>query len=130
MRQRSTATGLSVTQTLEQAPSAYAPASKNAQDLTAAIAYCMPKYMIPFRMVERPGFLRMMKVAVPLYKVHSLNCFSKTEIPKLYNTVKADVKKSLAQGKFFAATTELWTSERGGGLPYIILTIHYLTPDW
>jgi hypothetical protein len=81
-------------------------------------------------MVERPGFLRMMKVAVPLYKVPSRNYFSKTEIPKMYNIVKADLKKSLAQGEFFAATTDLWTSERGGGLPYISFTIHYLSPDW
>lgn len=31
---------------------------------------------------------------------------------------------------FFAATTDLWTSESGAGLPYISFTIHYLTPDW
>ncbi len=81
-------------------------------------------------MVERPGFLRMMKVAVPHYKVPTRNYFSKIEILKMYNAVKADVKKSLAQGEFFAATTDLWTSERGGGLPCISFTVHYLTPDW
>lgn len=26
--------------------------------------------------------------------------------------------------------TDLWTSERGGGLPYISFTVHYLTPEW
>ena len=85
MRQRSTASGLSVTQTLEQAPSAYAPASKNAQDLTAAIAYCIPKYMIPFRMVERPGFLRMMKVAVGVGKVHLLRELVQSSVHKFLN---------------------------------------------
>lgn len=48
----------------------------------------------------------------------------------MYNAVKADVRKSLAQGEFFAATTDLWTSESGARLPYISFTIHYLTPDW
>nr|XP_054591712.1 E3 SUMO-protein ligase ZBED1-like [Nothobranchius furzeri] len=132
-RQRSTATGSSVTQTLEQAfqkQTDYVPASQKAQELTAAIAYLIAKDMMPFRIVERPGFLRMMKVAVPHYKVPTRNYFSKTEIPKMYNAVKADVKKSLAQGEFFAATTDFWTSERGGGLPYISFTVHYLTPDW
>lgn len=98
---RSTATGSSVTQTLEQAfqkQTSYAPASKNAQELTAAIAYCIAKDMQPFRMVERPGFLRIMKVAVPHYKVPTSNYFSKIEIPKMYNAVRADVTKSLARG--------------------------------
>ncbi|KAK0144340.1 Zinc finger BED domain-containing protein 1 [Merluccius polli] len=119
--------------TLEQAfsrQSAYATASKKAQDLTAAISYCIAKDMMPFQMVERPGFLRVMNVAVPHYKVPSRNFFSKTEIPKMYNAVKADVRKSLAQGEFFAATTDIWTSESGAGQPYISFTIHYLTPDW
>lgn len=49
----------SVTQTLEHAfkrQSAYAPASKNTQDLTAAISYCIAKDMMPSQMVDRPGF--------------------------------------------------------------------------
>ena len=41
----------------------------------------------------------------------------------MYNIVKADLKKSLAHGEFFAATTDLWTSESS-------FTIHYLSPDW
>lgn len=106
-----------VTQTLEQVfkrQAAYAPTSKNAQDLTAALSYYIAKDMMPFQIVERPGFLRLMKVAVPHYKVPSPTLFYKTEIPNLYNQVKADVGKSLAQGTWFAATTDLWTSESRG----------------
>jgi hypothetical protein len=47
--------------------------------------------MMPFQIVERPGFLRLMKVAVPHDNVPSRTLFSKTEIPNLYNQVKADV---------------------------------------
>ncbi|KAI2645357.1 E3 SUMO-protein ligase ZBED1 [Labeo rohita] len=50
--------------------------------------------------------------------------------PSSSTVVKADVVKNLAQGTWFAATTDLWTSESGGGQPYISFTIHYLTPDW
>lgn len=42
----------------------------------------------------------------------------------MYSAVKADVK-SFAPGEFYAATTDLWTSEGGGGLPYISFTVHY-----
>lgn len=133
MRQPSTATGSSVTQTLEQAfkrQSDYAPASKKAQELTTAISYCIAKDVMPFQMVERPGFLQLIKVAVPHYIVPSHTFFSKTAIPKMYNAVKADVRRSLAQGAFFAATTDLWTSDSWAGQTYMGCTIHYLTPDW
>ncbi|XP_038860759.1 E3 SUMO-protein ligase ZBED1-like [Salvelinus namaycush] len=120
-------------QTLQQAfkrQAAYAPTSKNAQGLTAALSYYIAKDMMPFQIVEKPGFLRLMKVAVTHYKVPSQTLLSKTEIKDLNNQVKADVGKSLAQGTWFAATTDLWTSKSGGGQPYISFTIHYLTPDW
>ncbi|XP_051517506.1 protein Wnt-7a-like isoform X3 [Myxocyprinus asiaticus] len=69
----STHSSSSTPQTLEQAfirQTAYAPSSKNAQDITAAISYYIAKDMMPFQIVERPGFLRLMKVAVPHYKCH------------------------------------------------------------
>lgn len=66
--------------------------------------------------------------SIPAKKCHF---FPKTEIPNLYNQVKAAVvKKKIAQGTWFAATTDLWTSESRGGQPYMSFTIHYLTPDW
>jgi hypothetical protein len=52
------------------------PHQKNTQDLTAALSYHIAKDMMPFQTVERPGFLRLMKVAVPHYKVSAANCVS------------------------------------------------------
>ncbi|XP_051800213.1 E3 SUMO-protein ligase ZBED1-like [Acanthochromis polyacanthus] len=124
---------VTVAQTITQAferKAAYAPTSKHAKDLTAAISYFIAKDMMPFQTVERPGFLNVMKVAVPHYKVPSRNHFSKTEIPKMYNDLKAEVAKSVTQGTYYAATTDIWTSESGAGQPYISFTIHYLSPDW
>ena len=100
----SSATAAPVTQTLEQSfahQAAWAPTSKKAQDLNKALGYWIARDMMAFQVVERPGFVRLMKVAVPHYKVPSRNFFSKTEIPHLYNKVRADVEKSLAQGDFF-----------------------------
>lgn len=106
------------------------PNKKNALDLAVALSYYIAKDMMPFQIVERPGFLRLMNFAMPHYKVPSRTFFSKTEIPNLYNQVKTDVGKYLAQGPMFVSTIDLWTSESGAGQLYISFTIHYLTPDW
>ncbi|KAI7811508.1 putative zinc finger BED domain-containing protein 1-like [Triplophysa rosa] len=53
----------------------------------------------------------------------------KTELPKMYNSLKEEVGKRIARGKWYAATTDLWTSSGGSGHPYISFTIHYLL-DW
>lgn len=84
--------------------------------------------MMPFRVVERPGFLKLMKKAAPLYKVPSRKYFSKTVIPQMYNEVKADITK-LTQGSWFAATTDIWTSSGGGGEPYLSFTIHFVSEE-
>lgn len=113
-----------------QKQASYAPTSKNAKDLNGAVAYFISKEMMPFQIVEKPGFLKMMKTAAPLYKVPTRQFFSRTEVPRLYNEVKADVTKRVAQGTWYAATTDLWTSSGGGGEPYISFTIHYVSPEW
>lgn len=85
--------------------------------------------MIPIHTVAKPGFQKLMKTTVPLYKIPSEKFFSKTELPRMYNSVKDEVGKRIAQGKWYAATTDLWTSSGGSGHPYISFTIHYLL-DW
>lgn len=95
---------------------------KNAQGLTSVIAYCIAKDMMPFQMIKRPGFLRMIKVAVPNYKVPTRNYFSKTE--------HSDVKKSLAQGEFYIATIQTAIQTSGPVIEVVVyrFTVHYLTP--
>nr|XP_017213371.1 zinc finger BED domain-containing protein 1-like [Danio rerio] len=91
-----------------QRQASYGPSSHRAKEINHAIAYCIAKDMIPIYTVAKPGFLKLMKTTVPL---------------------KEDVGKRIAQGKWYAATTDLWTSSGGSGHPYISFTIHYLT-DW
>ena len=85
---------------------------------------------MPFRVVERPGFLKLMKKAAPLYKVPKRKYFSKTVIPRMCNEVKADMTTKLTQGSWFAATTDIWTSSGGGGEPYLSFTIHFVSEQW
>lgn len=52
--------------------------------------------------------------------------FSWTAIPRMYNEMKADVKRRLAlaaQGTWYAATTDMWTRTRS-------FIIHYPTLEW
>ena len=52
-----------------QKQAAYALSSQKANDLNAAISFFIAKDMMPFQIVERLGFLRLMKYALPHYKV-------------------------------------------------------------
>lgn len=63
--------------------------------------------MMPFQVVEKPGFLKIMKVAAPLYKVPSRKFFSKNEIPKMYTEVRAQGQKQVSEGVWFSATTDV-----------------------
>ncbi|XDV11067.1 hypothetical protein PO909_000105, partial [Leuciscus waleckii] len=106
------------------------PTSKKAKELNHAVAYFIAKDMMPFRVVEKPGFLHLMKKAVPMYKVPSKTYFSTNEIPRMYKEVRASVEEQLKEAMWISATTDLWTSSSGGGEPFIRFTVHYLTSDW
>lgn len=107
----------------------YVPTSKQAQDSNKAVAYFISKDMMPFQIVEKPGFLHLMKKAVPQYKVPTRSYFSTNEIPAMYKEVTASVEEQLAEGVRFGVTTDLWTSH-GGGEPFMSLTVHHLSTDW
>lgn len=86
--------------------------------------------MMPFRVVEKPGFLHLMKKAVPTHKVPSKMYFSTSEIPRIYNEIRGSVEEQLKEAVWISATTDLWTSSSGGGEPFTCFTVHYLSSDW
>uniref|UniRef100_A0AAR2KXW3 HAT C-terminal dimerisation domain-containing protein n=1 Tax=Pygocentrus nattereri TaxID=42514 RepID=A0AAR2KXW3_PYGNA len=86
--------------------------------------------MMPLRAVEKPGFLHLMKKAVPMYQVPSRTYFATSEIPRMYQDVRASVEEQLKEAVCYSATTDLWTSSSGGGEPFISFTVHYISSDW
>jgi len=86
--------------------------------------------MLPFQVVEKLGFLALMKKVAPQYNVPSRVYFGNKEIEKMYTELRATVQEKVSDGVWFAATTDLWTSSCGGGEPYISFTIHYLSSEW
>ncbi|XP_051529142.1 E3 SUMO-protein ligase ZBED1-like [Myxocyprinus asiaticus] len=96
--------------------------------ITESLAYFIAKDMMPFRIVERPGFNALMKTVAPKYKIPRRQHFSEKEIPNMYLKLKSDIANTMAEAKHFAFTTDLWTSNTGH--PYMSLTVHFITPAW
>ncbi|XP_062312234.1 E3 SUMO-protein ligase ZBED1-like [Osmerus eperlanus] len=77
---------------------------------------------------ERRGFKAMIKAIDQRYEVPSRKYFTETEMPKLYAEFREKVQKELCDLKYFATTTDLWSSRTME--PFISLTIHYIADDW
>ena len=106
----------------------YARGSPQAKEMTRAITYYLAKDAVPLYTVERAGFKHMVSKLNPRYELPSRKVFSSKEIPTLYTNVRSSVMAELKQIKYYALTTDLWTS--GACEPYITLTVHYIDGDW
>ncbi|XP_044130059.1 E3 SUMO-protein ligase ZBED1-like [Bufo gargarizans] len=96
-------------------------------EITNAITLYLCKDMVPFLTVEKSGFQNMIKTLDPCYEVPSRKYFSQTEVPKLYDKVREQVKNELRSIKYYATTTDLWSSRTME--PYISLTIHFINEE-
>ena len=81
--------------------------------------------MSPVYNVEKEGFANLLKQFDPQYELPSRKYFSKTAIPKLYESTRESVLRNI---KNLSATTDMWSSINGD--PYMSYTIHYITEEW
>ena len=72
----------------------WASTSEEAIKTTRRIGEMMCLDDEPFRMVEKPGFMRFLHHALPRYELPSRHHFSETVIPKIANGVEKAMKKS------------------------------------
>ena len=79
--------------------------------------------------VENKGFLELMKVAEPQFRVPSRSYFTKTVIPLLFSRVKNSVKETLKMARFLCITTDLWTAAHSNRA-YLCRTCHGINSDW
>ena len=107
---------------------AYERKGKKWQELTNSVTMCLCKDMLPIYSVEKPGFRDMLKKFDPQYEVPSRKYFSETAIPKLYNDERERVVKELESVKYYAATTDMWSSDTGA--PFLSYTVHFIDEDW
>ena len=106
---------------------AYEKSSKRWGEITDAVTYYLAKDMIPMKAVENAGFQRLMKVADSRYQLPGRKYFSNTAIPRLYSECRSKLKNKLDHVKFFATTSDLWSSRTSE--PYLSLSVHYIS-DW
>ena len=83
----------------------------------------------PFRVVDHPVFIDMMKAATyGRYCPINRKSLSSTRIPRLYNFVKGKIDEIIATDKValdgVAFTTDIWTSKNNS--PFQSLTLHYI----
>lgn len=102
--------------------------SRKWQKLTDAVTYCIGKDMLPVYTVEKEGFANLLKQFDPQYELPSRKYFSKTAIPKLYESTRESVLQNIRNLTFYSATTDMWSSINGD--PYMSYTIHYITEEW
>ena len=69
-----------------------------------------------------------MKKAVP--QQESTSPQTKSQACARSKEVRASVEQQLAEGLWFDATTDLWTSPCGGGEPFMSFTVHDISSDW
>ncbi|XP_060569040.1 E3 SUMO-protein ligase ZBED1-like [Ruditapes philippinarum] len=85
------------------------------------------KDYIPLSIVESEGFLNLMQIVVPEYKVPSRNTV-KSRIEKRYDDERESLVKNLESVQSVSLTTDTWTSNATDS--YMTITEHHLTDDW
>ena len=106
----------------------YDCSSKKWKQLTDSVTYCLAKDMLPLYTVENEGFQRLLKAIDPQYQLPSRKYFTNTAIPALYASTQEKVSNSISGTKYFAATTDMWTSATSA--PYMSYTVHFIDPQW
>ncbi|XP_051176412.1 zinc finger BED domain-containing protein 4-like [Leptopilina boulardi] len=91
--------------------------------LTDKISLMICKDNEPFAMVEREGFQKMMKFAVPNYKIPSRQTFL-NHLDSKYNTVSEKYKKLLKNVDYVTLTTDIWT-ETKNTRSFLGVTVHF-----
>ena len=102
----------------------YERGSRRWKELTDAIVYYIAKDSQPLYTVQKSGFIRLVRSFDKRYELPDRSYFSRTALPALYAKVRSDVKTDLESASYFAATSDLWSSN-GTLVPYISYTVHF-----
>ena len=84
--------------------------------------------MMPFNIVERPGFKKLVRKLDERYQVPSRKYFSKTAILALYADTRGKISESLKNVEYFSITTDMWSSNTMQ--PYLGVTAHFIDKNW
>lgn len=95
--------------------------------ITQAIANLIAQDMLPTSIVEGKGFVNLLKIVCPLYKVPSRSTIGE-RINGMYLFKQTDIKNEMNSAASVAITTDCWTSRTS--YSYMTVTVHYLTENF
>ena len=100
--------------------------SERYKKLTKAVCYFICKDQQPFDTINDSGFRHVLRVFEPRYTPPDRKTIALNHIPTMYDAVKADITKQIADDvQYFSITTDWWSSRARHS--YIAVTLHYLT---
>ncbi|XP_023191823.1 zinc finger BED domain-containing protein 1-like [Xiphophorus maculatus] len=94
--------------------------------LTHSIVCLIGNEMLPFNIVEKPAFSKLLQTFDRRYKIPGKTYISQTAMPQLSSSIKEDILKEIKDISFYFATSDMWSDMT----PYLSLTIHYIAADW
>ncbi|XP_058817549.1 uncharacterized protein LOC131680853 [Topomyia yanbarensis] len=92
--------------------------------LHEALMYMVAKDNLPLRTVERSGFLRFCKSAVPLYKLPSRRTLTRM-LNNKFEVQKDAVREHLSAVDNYSLTADVWT-DSCNNVSFLGMTVHYL----
>jgi len=106
----------------------YPSSSKWALEITNSLSYFIVKKMMPFNIVEQPGFKKLVSKLDERYQVPSWKYFTKTTIPALYADTRGRIAELVKHAEYFSITTYMWSSNTME--PYLAVIIHFIDKEW
>ncbi|XP_057333515.1 E3 SUMO-protein ligase ZBED1-like [Microplitis mediator] len=119
-------TQLQITQVIKDVKS-YQDGTGKAEQITNAILYMIIKDCMPFRTVEKGGFLNFMKLLSPLYKVPGRDSISRM-VDHKYDQISSAVKCRFLNVNVVSITCDVWT-ETTNTQSFLGVTAHYIYND-
>ena len=92
--------------------------------ITEAIAKFICLDMRPINIIEGQGFVQMIRILEPRYKIPARSTFSDNIIPLMYEKVKEKIRDKLSSVERCAFTFDYWRS--AACKSYLTLTCHYI----
>jgi hypothetical protein len=81
----------------------------------------------PFKLVDHPAFRAFVASLQPRFQIFG-RATVKTDIMKLYQTMKKSLFLDIAKVDRVALTTDLWTSSNQ--TPFMVVSAHFISNDW
>ncbi|XP_065831021.1 zinc finger BED domain-containing protein 4-like [Oscarella lobularis] len=81
----------------------------------------------PASVVEDTGFRHLVHTLDPRYQLPSRRSLMRSQLPDLYDKIKANLKERISKVQFCSITTDLWTSRTTES--YITVTCHFVE-EW